>query len=141
MCFRGTHVRLHPSGHGLGTEHNVVNLLVDKVNQSAIYLFRIGHGEGLDVHLILDAGDHDLVLRRIGYFTGQPFAVGIALTDRLSMNDRLSVGVGEVNIIGHRELFGEYQWRCGRKKPKVTRGYQHITTAVGRIAQIPMRLP
>ena len=87
VCFRGTDVRLHPSGHRLGAEHEVGNFLVHKLDKPGIYLFRVGHGECLDIDLVLNAGNHHLVLCRVGYLVSQPLAVGVALADRLSVDN------------------------------------------------------
>ena len=133
MGFRGTHVRLHPSGHRLGAEHEVGNFLVHKLDKPGIYLFRVGHGECLDIDLVLNAGNHHLVLCRVGYLVSQPLAVGVALADRLSVDNRLSVSMGKVHIVGHREFLGQYQRGRGGKKSQVAGVYQYITTVICRV--------
>lgn len=77
--FRGTHVRLHAARHRLASQHEVRDLLVDELDKSRVDLLRVGHGEGLDVHLVLDARNDHLVLRGVGDLVGQALAVRVAL--------------------------------------------------------------
>ena len=138
MRLGGADIRLHASGHRFGAEDKIRDLLVGELDQSGIYLLAVGHGEGLDVHLVLQPRHDDLVLGGVGDVLRQTLAVHVVFADGLSVDDGLAVGMAEIDVVGDRKLFGENQRRRGREKPQISRFDEHITFPVGGRADVPV---
>ena len=93
MGFGRADIRLHTARHRLAAQHQVGDFPVHELDKPGINLLAVGHREGLDINLVLNARNHHLVLRGVGNLVGQPLTVHITLRNRLAVDDGLAIGV------------------------------------------------
>ena len=141
MRLGGADIRLHAAGHRLRTENEVGDLLVGELDKTGVYLLAVGHGEGLDIHLVFQSRDDDLVLGGIGDVLRQTLAVHVVLADGLAVNDGLAVGVAEIHVVRHGEFLGEDKRCSGGEKTEVAAFDEHILFPVCRRTDVPVRQP
>lgn len=137
----GADIRLHFSGHRFGAEDKVGDLLVGELNQTRVYLLGVGHGEGLDVHLVLQSRYDDLVLGGVGDVLRQTLAVHVVFADGLAVNDGLAVGMAEIHVVRHGEFLGEDKRCRGGEETEVAGLNQHVMLPVCRRVDVPVRQP
>ena len=141
MRLGRTHVGLHAAGHRLASQHEIRDLLVHEIDKSGINLLRVGHRESLDIHLVLNARYDHFVLRGVGDFVRQPFAVGVALRDGLAVDDGLPVSMAEVHVVGDREFLCQNERCRSREESQIPGIDENVVPRVGRMPQIPVWFP